>query len=34
MIDLNGALLLIEGCNRLVLIDTGMGSKQSDRFYG
>ena len=26
--------LLIEDGDRLVLIDTGMGNKQSDKFYG
>ena len=34
MIDLTARCLLIEDGNRLVLIDTGMGSKQSDKFYG
>lgn len=26
--------LLIEDGNRLILVDTGMGNKQSDKFYG
>ena len=34
MIDLTARCLLIEDGNRLVLIDTGMGTKQSDKFYG
>lgn len=34
LIDLATRCLLIEGGNRLVLIDTGMGNKQSDKFFG
>lgn len=34
MIDLTARCLLIEDGKRLVLIDTGMGNKQSDKFYG
>jgi len=34
MIDLSARCLLIEDGNRLVLIDTGMGNKQSDKFFG
>lgn len=34
MIDLTTRCLLIEDGNRLILIDTGMGTKQSDKFYG
>ncbi|WP_242092455.1 MBL fold metallo-hydrolase [Aestuariivivens sediminicola] len=34
MIDLTARCLLIEDGNRLVLIDTGMGNKQSDKFFG
>ena len=34
MIDLTARCLLIEDNNRLVLIDTGMGSKQSSKFFG
>ncbi len=34
MIDLTARCLLIEDGNRLILIDNGMGSKQSDKFYG
>ena len=34
MIDLATRCLLIEDGNRLVLIDTGMGNKQSDKFFG
>ncbi|WP_024482407.1 MBL fold metallo-hydrolase [Cellulophaga baltica] len=33
-IDLAARSLLIEEGNRLILIDTGMGSKQSDKFFG
>lgn len=33
-IDLAARCLLIEEGNRLVLIDTGMGNKQSDKFFG
>ena len=34
MIDLAARCLLIENGNKLVLIDTGMGNKQSSKFYG
>jgi glyoxylase-like metal-dependent hydrolase (beta-lactamase superfamily II) len=34
MIDIASRCLLIEDGNRLILIDTGMGNKQSDKFYG
>tara|TARA_R110002096_G_scaffold279167_5_gene473405 strand:- start:3813 stop:4673 length:861 start_codon:yes stop_codon:yes gene_type:complete len=34
MIDLTARCLLIEDGNRLILIDNGMGSKQSEKFYG
>jgi glyoxylase-like metal-dependent hydrolase (beta-lactamase superfamily II) len=34
MIDLTARCLLIEDGNRLILIDTGMGYKQSDKFFG
>ncbi|MGC1205431.1 MAG: MBL fold metallo-hydrolase [Flavobacteriaceae bacterium] len=34
MIDLTARCLLIEYANRLILIDNGMGNKQSDKFYG
>jgi glyoxylase-like metal-dependent hydrolase (beta-lactamase superfamily II) len=34
MIDIAARCLLIENGNRLILIDTGMGNKQSDKFYG
>ena len=34
MIDIAARCLLIEDGNRLTLIDTGMGTKQSDKFYG
>ena len=33
-IDLAARSLLIEHNNQLILIDTGMGSKQSDKFFG
>jgi len=33
MIDIAARCLLIEDGNRLVLVDTGMGNKQSDKFY-
>lgn len=33
MIDIAARCLLIEDGNRLVLIDTGMGNKQSDKFF-
>ena len=34
LIDIAARCLLIEDGNRLILIDTGMGNKQSDKFYG
>lgn len=34
LIDIAARSLLIEDGNRLILIDTGMGAKQSDKFYG
>lgn len=34
MIDIAARCLLIKDGNRLILIDTGMGNKQSDKFYG
>jgi len=34
MIDIAARCLLIEDGNRLILIDTGMGNKQSKKFYG
>ncbi|SFN47369.1 Glyoxylase, beta-lactamase superfamily II [Bizionia echini] len=34
MIDIAARCLLIEDGNKLILIDTGMGNKQSDKFYG
>ena len=34
MIDIAARCLLIEDDNRLILVDTGMGNKQSDKFYG
>ena len=34
MIDIAARCLLIEDGDRLTLIDTGMGNKQSDKFYG
>ncbi|MFI0429675.1 MBL fold metallo-hydrolase [Mariniflexile sp. HMF6888] len=34
MIDLTTRCLLIEDGNRLILVDTGMGNKQSSKFYG
>lgn len=34
MIDLTARCLLIEDGNRLILIDTGMGNKQSSKFFG
>ncbi len=34
MIDIAARCLLIEESNRLILIDTGMGDKQSDKFFG
>lgn len=34
MIDIAARCLLIEDGNRLILLDTGMGNKQSDKFFG
>ncbi|GGW43792.1 MBL fold metallo-hydrolase [Arenibacter certesii] len=34
MIDLAARCLLIENGDRLILIDTGMGNKQSEKFFG
>ncbi len=34
MIDMAARCLLIEDGERLILIDTGMGNKQSDKFFG
>lgn len=34
LIDIAARCLLIEDDNRLILIDTGMGNKQSDKFFG
>jgi glyoxylase-like metal-dependent hydrolase (beta-lactamase superfamily II) len=34
MIDIAARCLLVETGNRLILIDTGMGNKQSDTFFG
>lgn len=34
MINIAARCLLIEDGNRLILIDTGMGNKQSDKFFG
>lgn len=34
LIDLAARCLLIEDANRLILIDNGMGNKQSDKFFG
>jgi len=34
MIDIAARCLLIEDANRLILVDTGMGNKQSDKFFG
>ncbi len=34
MIDMSMRCMLIEEGNRLILIDTGLGSKQSDKFFG
>ncbi len=34
MIDIAARCLLIEDGNRLILIDSGMGNKQSDKFFG
>ena len=34
MIDMSMRCMLIEDADRLILIDTGMGNKQSDKFFG
>ena len=34
LIDIAARCLLIEDGNRLILIDTGMGDKQSEKFFG
>lgn len=34
MIDMSMRCMLVEDGNRLILIDTGMGTKQSDTFFG
>lgn len=34
LIDIAARCMLIEKGNRLILIDTGMGNKQSDKFFG
>lgn len=34
MIDIAARCMLIEEGNRLILVDTGMGNKQSDKFFG
>jgi glyoxylase-like metal-dependent hydrolase (beta-lactamase superfamily II) len=34
MIDIAARCLLVEDGNRLILIDTGMGDKQSEKFFG
>jgi len=34
LIDIGARCLLIEDNNRLILIDTGMGDKQSEKFFG
>jgi len=34
MIDIAARCLLVEDGNRLILIDTGMGNKQSNKFFG
>ena len=34
LIDIAARCMLIENGNRLILIDTGMGTKQSDKFFG
>ena len=33
MIDMSARCLLIENGNKLILVDTGMGNKQSDKFF-
>ena len=34
MIEMSARCLLIENGERLILIDTGMGNKQSEKFFG
>jgi glyoxylase-like metal-dependent hydrolase (beta-lactamase superfamily II) len=34
LIDIAARCMLIEDGNRLILIDTGMGNKQSEKFFG
>jgi glyoxylase-like metal-dependent hydrolase (beta-lactamase superfamily II) len=34
LIEMSTRCMLIEDGNRLILVDTGMGSKQSDKFFG
>ena len=34
LIDMSMRCMLIEDGKRLILIDTGLGSKQSDKFFG
>ena len=34
LIDMSMRCLLIEDGNRLILVDTGLGNKQSDKFFG
>lgn len=34
LIDIGARSLLVEDGNRLILIDTGLGNKQSDKFFG
>ena len=34
LIELAARCMLIEDGNKLILIDTGMGNKQSDKFFG
>ena len=34
MIDMACRCLLIENGNKLTLVDTGMGTKQSEKFFG
>lgn len=34
LIDIAARLLLVEDGNKLILIDTGMGNKQSEKFFG
>ena len=33
MIDISARCLLVEDKNKLVLVDTGMGDKQSEKFF-